>query len=92
MRDDRARCSASETDFALPSFNKFIFVGKMIVQRGSLMASLGSTQTESTDSDPLPSGFPGSLNPENTIPWDDSVDQDIKKLNTEVEALLEETK
>jgi len=32
------------------------------------------------------------LNPENTIPWDDSVDQDIKKLNTEVEALLEETK
>jgi len=47
---------------------------------------------ESTDSDPLPSGFPGSLNPENTIPWDDSVDQDIKKLNTEVEALLEETK
>ena len=47
---------------------------------------------EATDSDPVPSGVPGSLNPENTIPWDDGVDQDLEQLNTEVETLLEETK
>ena len=47
------RASASATVFDLAYLSKFILVGKMIVQRlVSAIASLGSIQTESTDSDP----------------------------------------
>ena len=48
----RAVASASATVFDCPSLMRFIFVGKMIVQRLSPIASIGLTHTESTDSDP----------------------------------------
>ena len=47
---------------------------------------------DSTVPDRVPSRAPESLNPENTIPWDDGVDQNLQQLSTEVETLFEETK
>ena len=47
---------------------------------------------ESTGSDPVTTTITEPLIPENTIPWDDGVDQNLEQLNIEVESLIEETK